>query len=81
MWAIPTSTSLALKKKTDIESQYMVSHPELGSVPPIGSGRESGCDTSGYIKVEFLEVMTLFVFFFTSIFILHYIIVFYSLQI
>ena len=22
----------------------MVSHPELGSDPPIGSGRESGCD-------------------------------------
>ena len=24
----------------------MVSHPELGSDPPIGSDRESGCDTS-----------------------------------
>ena len=23
----------------------MFSHPELGSDPPIGSGRESGCDT------------------------------------
>ena len=23
----------------------MVSHPELGSDPPIGSDRESGCDT------------------------------------
>ena len=41
----------------------MVSHPELGSDPPIGLGRESGCDTSSYIKVEFLEVMTLIVFF------------------
>ena len=40
MWAIPTGTSSALKKK----SQYMVSHPELGSNPPIGSDRESGCD-------------------------------------
>ena len=43
MWAIPTGTSLAFlfKKK----SQYMVSHPELSSDPPIGSDRESGCDS------------------------------------
>ena len=34
-----------LKKKSGKESQYMVSHPELGSYPPIGSDRESGCDT------------------------------------
>ena len=26
------------------ESQFMFSHPELGSDPPIGSDRESGCD-------------------------------------
>ena len=32
------------EKKTGKESQYMVSHPELGSDPPIGSDRESGCD-------------------------------------
>ena len=25
----------------------MVSHPELGSDPPIGSDRESGCDIIG----------------------------------
>ena len=42
MWAIPTGISSALKKKK--KSQYMVSHPELGSDPPIGSDRESGCD-------------------------------------
>ena len=29
------------------ESQYIFSHPELGSDPPIGSGRESGCDKKG----------------------------------
>ena len=47
MWAIPTSTSSALKKiiiKTGKESQYMVSHPKLSSDLPIGSDRESGCD-------------------------------------
>ena len=33
------------KKKTGKESQYMVSRPELSSDPPIGSDRESGCDT------------------------------------
>ena len=49
MWAIPTGTSSTLKKKkSGKESQYMVSHPELGSNPPIGLDRESGCDkTSG----------------------------------
>ena len=36
--------SSALKKKLGKESQYMVSHPELGSDPPIGSDRESGRD-------------------------------------
>ena len=45
MWVIPTGTSSALgKKKSGKESQYMVSHPELGSDLPIGSDRESGCD-------------------------------------
>ena len=47
MWVIPIGTSSALKKKkkqTGKESQYMVSHPELDSDPPIGSDRESGCD-------------------------------------
>ena len=28
------------------ESQYMISHPELGLDPPIGLDRESGRDTS-----------------------------------
>ena len=45
MWATPTGASSALKKKkSGKESQYMVSHPELGSDPPIGSDRESGRD-------------------------------------
>ena len=34
MWAIPTGTSLALKKKSGKESQFG------------GSDRESGCDNS-----------------------------------
>ena len=34
------------KEKSGKESQYMVSHPELGSDPPIWSDRESGCDNS-----------------------------------
>ena len=36
--------SLIKKKKTGKESQYMVSRPELGSDPLIGSDRESRCD-------------------------------------
>ena len=32
------------KKKTGKESQFTVSHPELGSGPPIGSDRASGRD-------------------------------------
>ena len=32
------------KKKSGKESQYMVSHPELGSNPSIGSDRESRRD-------------------------------------
>ena len=34
----------SLKKKTGKESQYIVSRPEPGSDPPIGSDRESGGD-------------------------------------
>ena len=44
MWAIPTGTSSALKKKK--KSQYMVSYPELSSDQPIGSDWESGRDKS-----------------------------------
>ena len=45
MWAIPTGTSsVKKKKKSGKESQYMVSHLELGSDPLIGSGQESGRD-------------------------------------
>ena len=36
---IPTSD------KAGKESQYIVSRPKLGSDPPFGSDRESGCDT------------------------------------
>ena len=32
------------KKRDSKESQYMVSHPEIGSDSPIGSDRESGRD-------------------------------------
>ena len=58
MWAIPIGTSSVLKKKiSSKESQYMVSHPELGSDPPIGSDRESGCDNSIARKLRvFLRV-------------------------
>ena len=38
------------KKKTGKESQYIVLRPELGSDPPFGSDRESGCDTCNYGK-------------------------------
>ena len=56
MWAIPTGTSSAFKKKkSGKESQYMVSHPELGSDSPIGSDRESGYDTQGQ-KTEVLSL-------------------------
>ena len=33
-----------MSEKVSKESQYMVSHPELGSDPPIGSDRELGRD-------------------------------------
>ena len=46
MWAIPIGTNLGFKKKNQVKSpSIMVSQPELGSDPPIGSGRESGCYT------------------------------------
>ena len=41
---------LLKKKKKGKESQYMVLHPELGSDPPIGLDRESGCDMGCYIS-------------------------------
>ena len=37
------------KKKTGKESQYIVSRPETGSDPPIGSDRESGCDMFNFV--------------------------------
>ena len=33
------------KKKKKSKKSYMVSQPETGSDSPIGSDRESGCDT------------------------------------
>ena len=33
-----------MSEKVSKEFQYMVSHPDLGSDPPIGSDRESGRD-------------------------------------
>ena len=38
------------KIKSGKESQYMFSHPETGSDPPIGSNRESGRDTQDYVS-------------------------------
>ena len=52
MWAIPTGASLAFKKKSGKESQYMVSHPELGSDLPIGLDRESGRDMKAKRKLN-----------------------------
>ena len=57
MWAIPTSISSVLKKikkNSGKESQHMISHPETGSDPPIGSDRESGCDTLGASQDQIL---------------------------
>ena len=34
-----------MSDKASKESQYMVSHPGLGSNPPIESDQESGCDS------------------------------------
>ena len=40
-----------IKKETGKESQYIVSRPEPGLDPPIGSDRETGCDNA---YLEFL---------------------------
>ena len=40
------------KKKKSKDSQYMASHPELGSDPLIGSDQESGCDNNNYRSVS-----------------------------
>ena len=50
MWAIPTGTSLALKKKNQVGPVYG-SHPETGSDPPIGSDLESGCDIKSVLTM------------------------------
>ena len=34
----------------------MVSHPETGSDSPIGSDRESGCDTKGSENIMNVEI-------------------------
>ena len=47
MWAIPTGTSSAFKKKNQVKSPSPESCvPETGSDPPIGSVRDSGRDIS-----------------------------------
>ena len=53
MWAIPTGTSLALKKKnTQVKSPSIWSRvPKLGSDPPIGSDRELGRDRTYLSRV------------------------------
>ena len=45
----------SFEKKTGKESQYIVSHPRLGSDPPFWSDRESGCDTYGLEKTFHLN--------------------------
>ena len=40
-------------KKKSKESQYIVWHLELGSDPPIGSDRESGCDMGNRLHGTF----------------------------
>ena len=42
-----------MSDKAGKESQYMVSRPELGSDMPIGSDRESGCDTNTHYNPMF----------------------------
>ena len=44
MWAIPTVASWLLKKNQVKSRSYESRVPETGSDPPIGSGRDSGCD-------------------------------------
>ena len=49
MWAIPTGTGSVLKKKNQVKSPSPESRvPETGSDPPIGSGRDLGCDSVPY---------------------------------
>ena len=42
----------SFEKKTGKESQYIVSRLELGSDPPFGSDRESGCDKFNLKRVH-----------------------------
>ena len=49
MWAIPTGTSSALKKKKKVPVWSRASKPDSDS--PIGSDRESGCDNGGHFMV------------------------------
>ena len=39
-------------KKKKKESRYKVLHPETGSDSPIGSDRESGCDTAYRVVID-----------------------------
>ena len=63
MWAIPTGTSLALKKNIQVKIPSIWSRvPETGSDPPIGSDRDSGRDNSSCRNMEmalFLEARNL----------------------
>ena len=58
MWAIPTGASwLFKKKKNQVKSPSPESRvPELGSDPPIGSGRDSGRDI-GWCLVMVLRML------------------------
>ena len=44
MWAIPTGTRSVLKKNQVKSLSPESCVPEIGSDPPIGSDRDSGCD-------------------------------------
>ena len=63
MWAIPTGTSLVLKKKkkkNQVKSPSPESRvPETGSDPPIGSGRDSGRDTHPDPACLFFSILKL----------------------
>ena len=59
MWAIPSGTSSALKKKNQVKSPSIWSRvPETGSDPQIGSDRESGRDKSSELIAYFIFGMT-----------------------
>ena len=47
-----------MSDKAGKESQYMVSHPELDSDPPIGLDRESGCDSDQDSKWLATEIVS-----------------------